>query len=85
LWEEVEHGVVIRRRKKKRAQGSFVSLGSCGLGMFRFCHTDGNRMAQGCREGGALRDSLLIMGNVKGRLPPEKIITLAGLIVPKLV
>jgi hypothetical protein len=71
----VEHGVVIRRKKRKRAQGSFVSLGSCGLGLFRFCRSDG----------GALWDSLLIMGNVKGGPPPEKIVTLIGLIAPKLV
>ena len=30
-------------------------------------------------------DSLLIMGSVKGGPPPEKTITLAGLIAPKLV
>jgi hypothetical protein len=42
-------------------------------------------MAQGRREGGALRDSLLIMGSVKGGPPPEKTVTLAGLIAPKLV
>ena len=30
-------------------------------------------------------DSLLIMGSVKGGPPPEKTVTLAGLIAPKLV
>ena len=30
-------------------------------------------------------DSLLVMGSVKGGPPPEKTITLAGLIAPKLV
>jgi hypothetical protein len=85
LWEEVmfvEHGVVIQRRKRKRAQRSFVLLGSCALGLFCFVAAMATGWLKGAVKAVPFENFLLIMGSVKGIRPLEKTIILAGLIVP---